>query len=699
MGEFGTIQNWINLNSTLYYFPKIGISDLIEIFLLTVIFYYIVKSLKGTRAWVLLKGVIIMLAFYMLAYLLDFTVITFLFQNIILFIGIAIVVIIQPELRKLIEHIGTKNINVSLKNIIHSIFRDKAENKSIKLISDLTIQELVKGCFTMGKAKTGALIVIEGDIPLNEYVDSGIAVDANITSQLLINIFEKNTPLHDGAVIVQKDRITAATCYLPLSDSKKINKDLGTRHRAGIGISECTDAFVIIVSEETGEVSVSYNGELLHNLDREKLSEELKKLQRRTEKKIEVDKKIKNGINNVPLKAACLVGTLLLWYMVITSVNPVVSTTVNNIPIELINVDSISDTGKTFEILNTDKVSVTIKDRKDVIDRLKTSDIKVVADFSKLSYVNSIPLEVSILNHPDSEVTLSESTLQISMEDVITTEVGIEVDRVGEASDKYYISDIELNTETLIISGAKSVINTIGSVKVEIDESKLTLDEKLNLVPIIYDKNGEVINTDRLTLSHPTVEATVHLYKTKRVPLNINTTIENKVLASIITNIEYEQNTIYITGTDEVLERFSSIDIEVPIDITLGEIVKSQFIKNINVSDFLPEEIIVVPQYDKVSLTIDFVNFYTKSIEFNTSLISIDGLNENLKATMEQKTFNVDIVGTSKSIENKQLSDIKPYIDVTNLQAGNYDLTVKFKDMSENIFGNLVVKVTIEDKG
>ena len=140
----------------------------------------------------------------------------------------------------------------------------------------------------MGKAKTGALIVIEQEHRLGDYERTGIAVDGLVTSQLLINIFEHNTPLHDGAVIIHGDRITSATCYLPLSDNMELSKELGTRHRAGVGISEVTDSLTIIVSEETGKISTAYNGSLKRNIDAEELKRQLVKIQNKTmeEKKI-----------------------------------------------------------------------------------------------------------------------------------------------------------------------------------------------------------------------------------------------------------------------------------------------------------------------------------------------------------------------------------------------------------------------------
>ena len=130
----------------------------------------------------------------------------------------------------------------------------------------------------MGKAKTGALIVIEQEHNLDEFIKTGIAIDALVSSQLLINIFEHNTPLHDGAVVIKGNRVTSATCYLPLSDNMGISKDLGTRHRAAVGMSEKVDAFVIIVSEETGKVSIAYNGEIVRNVDKDYLKNKLSQI-------------------------------------------------------------------------------------------------------------------------------------------------------------------------------------------------------------------------------------------------------------------------------------------------------------------------------------------------------------------------------------------------------------------------------------
>ena len=184
----------------------------------------------------------------------------------------SVVVIFQPELRKMLEQLGQKKF-------MASIFPLDAGKEVQERFTDKTINELVKACFDMGEVRTGALIVIEQNIRLSEYERTGINVDAVLTSQLLINIFEHNTPLHDGAVLVRGNRIVAATCYLPLSDNMELSKELGTRHRAAVGISEVSDSLTIVVSEETGKVSIALDGELYRNVDAEFLKNMYQNLQ------------------------------------------------------------------------------------------------------------------------------------------------------------------------------------------------------------------------------------------------------------------------------------------------------------------------------------------------------------------------------------------------------------------------------------
>lgn len=260
--KFGTTLSFNGMN--------VEWTDIVEILIISFLVYHILVWMKSTKGWFLMKGIGMILIFIFFAIVFEMNTILWIVEHVISIAIIAFVVVLQPELRRALEELGRKNF---LTNLI------SFEKAPVERFSDKTVNDLVKASFEMGKVKTGALIVIEQNVSLREFERTGIEVDGVVSSQLLINIFEHNTPLHDGAVIIRGNRVVSATCYLPLSDNMLISKDLGTRHRAGMGISEVTDSMTIIVSEETGYVSVAYEGQLYRNLDATALKEKLRLVQ------------------------------------------------------------------------------------------------------------------------------------------------------------------------------------------------------------------------------------------------------------------------------------------------------------------------------------------------------------------------------------------------------------------------------------
>ncbi len=255
--------------------PEFTITDVLEILIIAFAFYHVILWIKDTRAWMLLKGIILLGVIFLAAVILEMDVVLWVFQNAMVVGIVALIVIFQPELRNALEQLGRKNIIGTLT----SFDNQKTKNEHF---SEKSVQAIIKATYEMAKVKTGALIVVEKDIQCREYERTGIPIDSEISSQLLINIFEHNTPLHDGAVLVRDNRIVAATCYLPLSNNLGVSKELGTRHRAGLGISEVSDSLTIIVSEETGFVSLARNGKLFRKVDSDTLQLRLTEASRRT---------------------------------------------------------------------------------------------------------------------------------------------------------------------------------------------------------------------------------------------------------------------------------------------------------------------------------------------------------------------------------------------------------------------------------
>lgn len=262
---FDRYLRWIDL-------PEINHIDLIEIIILSFLIYNIMVWIQNTRTWMVLKGIVIILLFILVAAMFQMNTILWIAGKTMNVAIIAVMVVFQPELRRALDSLGRKNF---LMSIIPFESQKNQDN-----ISERTVNEMVKAIFEMARVKTGALIVMEQDAVLTEFERTGIGLDSLVSSQLLINIFEHNTPLHDGAIIIRGNRIVSATCYLPLSDSMDLSKELGTRHRAALGVSEVSDALVIVVSEETGNVSVAIGGRLFRNIDAEYLRDKLIFIQR-----------------------------------------------------------------------------------------------------------------------------------------------------------------------------------------------------------------------------------------------------------------------------------------------------------------------------------------------------------------------------------------------------------------------------------
>nr|WP_031265170.1 diadenylate cyclase CdaA [Limosilactobacillus fermentum] len=229
--------------------------NLIDILVIWFLIYELMVLVRGTRAVQLFKGIIIIIVVKLISWYIGLTTVSWVMDQIINWGVIAMVVIFQPEIRRGLEHLGRGT----------KFTRTKTENEE----EEALITQLDQAIQYMSKRRIGALIAIEMDTGLEEYIETGIPLDAEVTGALLINTFIPNTPLHDGAVIIKGGRIAVAAAYLPLSDSKLIPKELGTRHRAAVGISEVTDALTIVISEETGGVSITKDNELIRDMTQE----------------------------------------------------------------------------------------------------------------------------------------------------------------------------------------------------------------------------------------------------------------------------------------------------------------------------------------------------------------------------------------------------------------------------------------------
>lgn len=239
------------------------LDDIIDILIVSYVIYKLLTIVRGTRAMQLLKGIMVIVVAWLVSSFLDLKTLQWLMSQAFTYGVLAVIIIFQPELRRALEKLGSGKIFLRFTNIDEHV-------------NDKIIDEVVKAANNLSKRRIGLLIVIEKNTGLTEYIESGTLLNADISSELLINIFIPNTPLHDGAVIINGSKINAAGCYLPLSENSYISKELGTRHRAAIGMTEVSDAVCVIVSEETGQISVTVNGIIIRGLNEERLRNKLK---------------------------------------------------------------------------------------------------------------------------------------------------------------------------------------------------------------------------------------------------------------------------------------------------------------------------------------------------------------------------------------------------------------------------------------
>ena len=251
------------INAIISGFQDIRFQDVLDIVIITVLVYKIIEWSMNTRAYQLLKGLGVLLLILLLSTLFNLYTINYLLNTLLVSGIVVMAVIFQPELRRGLAHIGRFKFNFSAK--------DKSDDSGI-------VKEIVNALIELSKRKVGALIVIERETRLDEYLPTGTPVDAQVTSALIQNIFEPNTPLHDGAVIMREGRIHYAACVLPLFDDANISRELGTRHRAAMGVSQASDSLTLVVSEETGVISYAENGKLVRYVDRIALTELLESI-------------------------------------------------------------------------------------------------------------------------------------------------------------------------------------------------------------------------------------------------------------------------------------------------------------------------------------------------------------------------------------------------------------------------------------
>lgn len=600
---------------------------------------------------------------------------------------------LQPDIKRLLEQAGGKDYIKEIFNFL------KKDNTSILIFSDKTINALVDACSEMQSTKTGALIVIELDTPLDNITTTGLKIDAIVQKAILVQSFVKNTPLHDGAMVIKGNRIDSATCYLPLQNNSKISKELGTRHRAGIGVTEEVNCFVIIVSEETGAISWAENGKLRHKVSLKELKQKLisiqhskdqayiknknqsKKLQSKI--KIFVEKKIGHNIKEKALQCLC---AILIWLAVINFLNPVTTRRVQDIPVQIVNQSVLTNTDKTFDILKGDKVQIILEGRRKILDDLDIQKIKATADFNDLSITYSVPINIEIPEEQAENIQViykQDDNMRITIDDIAEVLLDVGVNIVGNAAENKYISGIKLNNQQIKISGPSKLIQTIDKVEIDVNVEDAYENFQTTQIPKVYDKNGQLISQDRINLSSNSIKQNIQVLDTKQIKLNVS--IINKANDIKIDSYEISSDNIKIAGTDQYLKNINELNIEVDVTNTLQKSEQQKIVEVVDLSNYIDSNIQIYGD-SKINVQMQVQKVIEKTFEIQSQSLDILNMSNKYSYNISEPAIEITLKGYKDILDQISSDKIKAYIDVYEYQQGEYETDIMVNlDKQQNL--------------
>lgn len=661
--------------------------DFIQMLILTGIIFYLFKTLYRTRAWVLIKGLLTVGVTYLIVCITNMTVLRSVMEGLFSALAIAIVIMFQPDLQKLVEKIGTKNVVTTMGNIIKKPQADA-------WLTDEQIDDIVSACKDMSKVKTGALIVVERDIPLKEFIHSGISLKADISSQLLLNIFEKNTPLHDGAVIIRNHWIQSATCYLPLTNSN-VDKHLGTRHRAAIGAAENTDCIVIVVSEETGAMSICEDGKIYHNLTAEELTQKLKEMSVKSVKKFTQQERKPTPLSVQILSPVLAVLTCLLM---INNTDPVGYKTFHNVPVQLENIDALNAINQSYTIESGDSISVTVKGRRSSLDRMSIEDIIATSDLEEMSLTYAVPVNVQLSERYGKEVEIQPQmhVLKLALEDLMQVEIPIEINIIGANVNKLFKVDV-VGNKTLKVTGAESVVKTLDKAIVSVDITDRIASFKETINATVYDKNGNLVQMAKLKLN-PQVEVQGIAHVIKSIPVKVELIEQSKSNAFYyeLISCELQSETVEIAAPADIINTIDVLELVIVPDDN-AEVLSTLMFK---LKNYLPEGFVLAPSQDEeFSVNVNMTKYQKVTLPVTVDDIRIVGMPDGkFEAHVTQVIGDlVFFVNTSKiAATDVSIDMLAPYIQVNQATIMGQFSTELHTEMIEGIAVESTVTVKYE---
>ena len=550
------------------------------------------------------------------------------------------------------------------------------------------MNEIVKAADKMGAAKTGALILMEQEVPLGDLERTGIPIDAIVSSQLLINIFEHNTPLHDGAVIIRRNRVAAATCFLPLTDSNEVSMELGTRHRAAIGASEVSDAHVIVVSEETGKISVARGGVLYRDLTPEQLKNMISELL----------------MKDLGWKLLSVAIATTMWFMVI-SINQPIDTRSYSTTLQLVGEETLTARGLTVanrEDLTNTKISIKVKAQRTALDRLSQRQADLISasvDLSDLTYAQdgdtiTLPVETSVGGGATGYTVESKvpGSVEIQVETLAAKEFPLEVSLNGEVTEGTHLSTPKLIPETIMVKGAKSAVDSVVAVRLPVNAADAVQQMDLQVKPVAYDKDGNTVSS--VTFSVDTVTVSYSLNEAKQVPVQVSVTV-SPADGYHLGEITCTPKTISVIGAKEDLAKLNVISLD-QIDVSGAT---SSISRTFQLSDYLPEGVKLEEGSSAVVQVLVHVDRgEEKTVTVSSDQIHLTNPQDGYQYHMPD-SISVSINGEASQLAAVEGSDLSGQIDVSVLTEGEHTVSIDWNLPSSITADNSTVTMEVTAVG
>ncbi len=644
-------------------FVNLRVKDIIDILIVATAFYKLFQLIRETRAEQLTKGILALFVFTKVSEWLQLYTVFWILEKTMTVGILALIIVFQPELRRALEYIGRSNF------FTKSFMEVKDES-----LSQL-VEEIVEAVASLSRQKIGALIVIERATGLSEIVETGTRIDGIVSSDLLINIFIPNTPLHDGAVIIKEDMIKAAGCFLPLTENTSLSKDLGTRHRAALGVSEKSDSLSIIVSEETGAISIAENGSLARYLDTKTLRQILMDMYKPKDQKptflqdggVKMSKENKNDLT---LKIFALIIAIILWSYVMSEVNPPFENEFKNIDVRYVNERALERQGLVIMEPQNASVRVTISGRRSEVLKVSSKDIIAQVDLSGYSEgEQKVPVYVQV---PDDVklVDYSPKEILFKFDKIISKSSPVVVETQGNLPQGYVLGSPIIKPQSIYIEGPRSWVNQVDKAVAFVDITGKTEDIHTTESIKIVDDQGNPVRG--VSVEQNVVDISIPVYRVKKVPVELQT--ENQLPDNYeIVDININPSTIEIKGKQEDLAGVNVIKTK-PIDI--NTLIDN---RNVPVELDLPEGVSLVNPDLKVTITLNIDEI--KSRTFNYTLADVDIVNLDSALRLDENDLNKSITlileGSGTKIDLMDKEDIKLKLDLQGFEQGSHRVDVE----------------------